>query len=179
MRIDKSAVIIYGSANKKKNVRDNKLLEYKNERYIELTKEIVSEYDEILVADKDMYDSEGSEEEKIIRCIYDMVGKAKNNKVFIISSNMPLINKKLVNYMGILKFEEDVLIPYVDESLQGLCAVYNKSILGNLKNIIDNESISFENLFNSISIRYIFLKDKSMFVDVDKIEEYITYYIGK
>ncbi|SFU76853.1 molybdenum cofactor guanylyltransferase [Clostridium sp. DSM 8431] len=172
MRIDRSAVILYGSTNKK--IKNTKLLEYKNKRYVELTKELVSEYEEILVADKDMYKSIDNEEEKIIRCIYDMVCKAKSDKVFVISSNMPLINKRLVNYMGIIQFEEDILIPYVDESLQSLCAIYNKSILKKLKYIIDNEEISFENLFKSISIRYIFLKDKSMFIGVDEIEEYIT-----
>ena len=90
---------------------------------------------------------------------------------------MPLISRELLNYMGRIEFQEDVLIPYTEGELQKFCAVYDKKMLNKIEYIIKNQEISFESLFNNISMRYIFPKDKGMFIDIDKLEKYITYYM--
>lgn len=182
MRIKRSAIIIYSSARDKKGMRESKVIEYKNERYLEIMRELVKEYDEIVMVDKDESNifkagDEREEEKRILSCIYNTIKNARNNKVLVISSDMPLIKKDLIEFMGRYEFEEDSLIPYVNGELQKLCAIYDKNILDELKEIIESEEVSFKNLFNKISIRYIFPKDESMFISINKIEEYITYYL--
>ncbi len=163
-------------------MKNSKLVSYKNERYLEMMSTLLDEYDEIITADMNdtginELDNNREEEERIIRCIYSALKKASNDKVLVISSYMPLITKELINYMGKIEFEEDILIPYTDNELQKLCAVYTKKVLKDIEYIIENEKVSFSNLFNNISMRYIFPKDKDMFINVDKLEKYFTYYI--
>ena len=181
MRIKRSAIIIYSSSNRKKGMRNVKLTIYKNNRYLEMMKALLDEYSEIITVDTgDIYFSNlcnKENEERVIRQIYDALKRAKYDKSLVISLSMPLISRELLNYMGRIEFQEDVLIPYTEGELQKFCAVYDKKMLNKIEYIIKNQEISFESLFNNISMRYIFPKDKGMFIDIDKLEKYITYYM--
>lgn len=181
MRIRRSAIIIYSGSNKKKGMKDAKLITYKNERYLEMMKTLLDEYDEIITVDINdacLNELDNKEtEEKVIKNIYKALKSASNDKCLVISLSMPLVSKNLVNYMGTIKFEEDVLIPYTSNELQKLCAVYDKKVLNKIEDIIESKNISFKSLFDNISIRYIFPKDESMFINIDKLEKYITYYM--
>lgn len=162
-------------------MRNAKLTTYKNSRYLEMMKALLDEYGEIITVDvgdiylSDLYNKES--EKRVIEYIYDALKKTKYNKSLIISLSMPLISRELLYNMGKIEFQEDVLIPYTEGELQKFCAVYDKKILNKIEHIIENEDISFESLFNNTSIRYIFPKDKGMFIDIDKLEKYITYYM--
>ena len=162
-------------------MRDPKLITYKNERYLEMMKMLLDDYEEIITVDmKDIYLNElynRDNEERVIRYMYDALKKAKYNKSLIISLSMPLVTQALLNYMGRVEFQEDVLIPYANNELQKFCAVYDKGVLNKIEYIIEHKKVSLENLFNNISMRYVFPKDKSMFIDINKLEKYITYYI--
>ena len=162
-------------------MRYAKLIKYKNERYLEMMNALLDDYDEIITVDMEDVCLSGlysrDNDERIIKTIYNALKKAKYDKCLIISLSMPLVTRELLNYMGRIEFQEDILIPYTNNELQKFCAVYDKGVLNKIENIIKNKKVSFESLFNNISMRYVFPKDKSMFIDVDKLEKYITYYM--
>lgn len=54
---------------------------------------------------------------------------------------MPFINKEVVNYLGNIKEDYEILIPKFQERLQPLCAIYKKSC----KDIMEKELINNSN----------------------------------
>ena len=50
-------------------------------------------------------------------------------KNFLISCDMPFINKELINYLCNYESDKDIILPKADGRIQTLCGIYSKKIL--------------------------------------------------
>ncbi|WP_143317404.1 hypothetical protein [Clostridium sp. HBUAS56017] len=181
MKIGKSAIILYGMAEINKEMRGKKLSEYKDRRYLEIILESVSNYDEIIILNQAnemlrYYNKEKkvtSSEMIAMISIYKALNKIRNSKALVLSCNMPLISKRFLDYMGIINFKEQVLVPFAMSKIQSFCAIYDKAVLPYLKMMIENGNKSFDDLYSNISVRYIFPRNEDVFININAIEDYL------
>jgi molybdopterin-guanine dinucleotide biosynthesis protein A len=181
MKIKKSAIILYGMTNFNKEMREKRLIEYKNRRYLELILESVKNYDEIIISNQtnELLGYYNDTKELISKemismiSIYKELKEIRNSKALVLSCNMPLVSKSLLDYMGIIDCKEQVLIPFARSKIQSFCAIYDKSILPYLKSMIKNGDKSISNLYNNVSVRYIFPRDEDVFININVIEDYL------
>jgi molybdopterin-guanine dinucleotide biosynthesis protein A len=61
--------------------------------------------------------------------IHSTLKSTDNEKIFLISCDMPFINKELINYLCNYESQTDIILPKVDGRIQPLCGIYSKKIL--------------------------------------------------
>jgi molybdenum cofactor guanylyltransferase len=78
--------------------------------------------------------------------IHSGLTNSNTEKNFIISCDMPLVNKNVIEFIINYKTDKPVIITKADGFIQQLCGVYSKNILPNIETIIKAENkIEFEN----------------------------------
>lgn len=179
MLIDKTAIVLYNNVTVKETEGKKDVVVYKNRRYLEMVLDSVINFDEIIIAKEfnnlcDRYGLKGSKIEEDIRIlnICRALRESRNDEALVISCNTPLISKKLIENMASINFEEDVLIVYAKGKLQPFCAIYKKTVIPYLEEMIAKNIHSIDELLNNISVRYVFPKSEESFISVDTIEEY-------
>lgn len=179
LRIGRS-VIIDANTYLKEGMRASNLVEYKNERYLDLTLDLVKSYDDIIVCGRDYNILEKYKkfnmkdlDTRLILNLYEGLKRIKNSKALLISINMPLLEKRLLEHMGRITFSEDILIAFANRKIQKLCAVYDKSIITYLEKMIDEKNMNFNRLLDEVSVRYIFPDREESFISVELLEKYL------
>jgi molybdopterin-guanine dinucleotide biosynthesis protein A len=78
--------------------------------------------------------------------IHTGLSHSGTEKNFIISCDMPLVNKNVIEFIIDYKTDKPVTIAKADGFIQQLCGVYSKNILPNIETIIKSEkNIESEN----------------------------------
>lgn len=95
----------------------------------------------------------------------------KNN--FIISCDMPFVSFELINFLIKQISNEDILIPKSNKNIHSLCAIYKKSCLPKIEELLKQAStklndtgktkIKLFDLINSVNTRFIEISEQSFF----------------
>ncbi len=141
--INKTLAILAGGKGSRMNYENKALLSYKDKTFIQNlieigenfgeiiiianNKEIYKEYDIKIV--EDIYKEKGP-----LGGIYTALKNSKYDKVFCIACDMPLLKKETLEQIANIDFNEDTLIPKVDERMQPLCAIYSKTLIEDIEN---------------------------------------------
>ena len=72
-----------------------------------------------------------------------------------VASDMPFLNLALLHYMIQLSANYDAVVPRLGKMVEPLHAVYSKSCLAPIENMIEQDKLSVYQLFNSIKVRYV------------------------
>lgn len=105
--------------------------------------------------------------------MYKSLNESRNNKVVILSSDMPLVREEYIKKLGTYEFDEDALITFANGSSQPLCGVYDKKVNNIIRASIEKKNYSVKELLKCISVRYIFPKGSTFFGNVNNLEDYI------
>lgn len=188
--IRKTAAILAGGKSSRMNYKNKAFLEYKNNYFIERIINALSDYEEIIIISnspedykglglkviKDIYPSQGP-----LSGIHSALNYIKTDYCLVVACDMPFINKNVVNYLGSINDDYEVLIPKVEGKLQPLCAIYKKTC----KELMERELLRNNNKliktclnFNTkiiddfSSLREINDKKEKNFYNINTVEEY-------
>lgn len=188
--IKKTAAILAGGKSSRMNYKNKAFLEYENNYFIQRIIDALSDYEEIIIISnnpddykglglkviKDIYPSQGP-----LSGIHSALNYIKTDYCLVVACDMPFINKNVVNYLGSINDDYEVLIPKVEGKLQPLCAIYKKSC----KELMERELLRNNNKliktclnFNTkiiddfSSLREINDKKEKNFYNINTVEEY-------
>lgn len=180
MSINRSALILCSNNDEFLDESRRKLIEYKNKRYLEMVVDSVADYEDIVISSSlnrrfrynNFSELRIDKETLNLLRIYDGLKKCKYQKVLVISCNTPLVGRQILNDLGKINFTEQILVPYAKGKLQKYCAIYDKSILNDLKQIILKRNQTLNDLYENVKVRYMFPKNEEVFANVELIEHF-------
>ncbi len=74
---------------------------------------------------------------------------------FVVACDMPFLNVELLRYMSQLSPGFDVVVPSVGSNVEPLHAIYAKSCLEPIAELLRQGDLQISNLFNSVKVRYV------------------------
>jgi molybdopterin-guanine dinucleotide biosynthesis protein A len=87
--------------------------------------------------------------------IYTGLMSISNQAGFFVACDMPFINKQLIRYMVDIKDNHEVVVPMVANNAEPLHAIYSKSCLTTIKELIDSNLYQVRLFYKRIPVRYI------------------------
>jgi len=162
------------------------LLKLNDRRFIDRISGELGSFSQVLisVAEKGVYEDTGlqivyDEHKEIgpMEGIYQILLAAKEEYVFICAADMPFVTKELVSYMAeFISSDYDCYVVMDEEHIHPLCAIYSKSILGVIKQQIEDGNYRLMNILNSVRTKYIRLQytcfDKKVVKNINTKQEY-------
>ncbi|MBT3364043.1 MAG: molybdenum cofactor guanylyltransferase [Chloroflexi bacterium] len=73
----------------------------------------------------------------------------------IVACDMPFLNPDLLRYMIEVSCSHDIIIPYVDQNVEPLHAVYSKDCLSYIEDMFEQGNIRIRDLLMIANIRYV------------------------
>ena len=74
---------------------------------------------------------------------------------FFVACDMPFLNGALIRHMVDAMEDFDVVVPKVDWKVEALHAIYTKSCIPAIKELIDNREYQIIKLFDKVRVRYV------------------------
>lgn len=181
--IKKSAVILSGGKNTRMNYKTKAFLEFRGNTFIERTLDAISDYEQKIISCNDVEKYKKFEDMALlvldkfkeigpIGGIYSSLKESEFQYSLVIASDMPFLNKEVLNHLGNYAFNNDALIPIVDGKIQPLCGIYKKDILSVIEKMINKKDYRLKNLLFNIDTKYININDKDNFSNINTVEEY-------
>ena len=82
--------------------------------------------------------------------IHSTLQSTKNEKNFLISCDMPFINKEIINYKCDYKSDKMIILPKADGRIQPLCGIYSKKALPEVESLLKESNQKDSSLKGSI-----------------------------
>ena len=184
MRHDISIGIIAGGKSSRMG-EDKALIRIGNERFIDRISQELGGFSEVIVSagQKRTYEDLG------YRTVYDenagigpiegirrILACAKEEYVFVCAVDMPFIKKELVEYMaGYITADCDCYVIADKDHIQPLCAIYKKSVLPVIEELIGEKEYRLREIFSSVATKYIGLEhtvfDKKIIRNINTKED--------
>ncbi len=82
---------------------------------------------------------------------------------FVVACDMPFLNLKLINYMGIYAPDYDVVVPRIGSHYQPLHAYYSRSCINIIERQILNRDFKIINFYARLNVKTIGLKEIAQF----------------
>ncbi len=172
-----------------KNTRMGKnkaLLTINEQRFIDKIAGELGSFSEVLIsaAEKGVYEDTGLcvvyDEHKDIgplEGIYQILGAAQQEYVFICAADMPFITKELVTYMQeFICSDYDCYVLTDEEHIHPLCGIYSKRMIESVRACIESGNYRLMKLLNSVRTKYIKLEytafDKKVVKNINTKAEY-------
>ena len=73
----------------------------------------------------------------------------------VVACDMPFLNQALLHYMIQLSADFDLVVPRMDNYVEPLHAVYSKSCLAFMEDMIGQDKLSVTKLFSLVKVRYV------------------------
>ena len=74
---------------------------------------------------------------------------------FFVACDMPFLNAGLIRHMAHLAEDFDVVVPKLDWKIEPLHAIYSKSCIPAIEELIDNRDYQIFNFFKKVHVRYL------------------------
>ena len=87
--------------------------------------------------------------------IYTGLMSISNQAGFFVACDMPFINKQLIRYMVDIKDNHEAVVPMVANNIEPLHAIYSKSCLTTIKELINSNLYQVRLLYERMPVRYI------------------------
>ena len=81
---------------------------------------------------KDIYSSRGP-----LSGLHSALSYSSTERNFVISCDMPFINKELINYLCKYESDKDIILLKADGRIQPLCGIYSKKILPDVELLLE------------------------------------------
>jgi molybdopterin-guanine dinucleotide biosynthesis protein A len=110
--------------------------------------------------------------------IYSGLNLSQDEHNFIVSCDLPFLNKDIISYMKESAGGHDIVIPRINGLLEPLHAIYSKNCLPAIKKHLDKNDLKIQSFFNEVRVKYIekheiekFDSDAIAFFNVNTEEE--------
>ena len=163
------------------------LMEFHNETMIERISKEFSDFGEVLVSasQRGIYETEG------VRVVYDehdsigpiegirrLISEAEKEYVFICAADMPFVNSDIARYIAeFISSDYDCYVISDEERVHPLCAIYSKSVLPVIEELIEEGKYRLIEIFNRVRTKYISLSftsfDKKVVKNVNTRDEFL------
>ena len=87
--------------------------------------------------------------------IYTGLESISHEAGFFVACDMPFLNEGLIRHILALRGDSDAVVPKIDWKIEALHALYCKSCLPAIKNLIDSQNYQVIQFFQRIRIRYV------------------------
>ncbi len=185
MSVNLSAGVLAGGKSTRMG-QDKALLMLESKRFIDRICEELGGFSQVLIsaAQKGVYEDTGlevvyDEHSDIgpIEGIYQILGAAQEEYVFICAADMPFIKKELVEYMAEFVSSDYDCYCLVDEDhVHPLCAIYSRRMLPAILEQIESGHYRLLNVLRAVRTKYIRLEsscfDKKIIRNINTREEY-------
>ncbi|MGL5712171.1 MAG: molybdenum cofactor guanylyltransferase [Paraclostridium sp.] len=180
--ISKTLAILAGGKSSRMNYNNKAFLRYKEKSFIENIINAGRDFDEIIIIanDKKAYEKYNL---KVVEDIFEDKGplggihsaliNSKYDKVLCIACDMPLIKREILNKMGRLNYEKDVLVPKVEKRLQPLCAIYSKKLVDGIESDLKKNENKLQDFILSKDYKVIDINfNEDNFTNINTPDEY-------
>jgi molybdopterin-guanine dinucleotide biosynthesis protein A len=87
--------------------------------------------------------------------IYSGLIASSNSQAIVVGCDMPFLNVSLLKYMNQTLGDSDVALPRIGKMIEPLCAVYSKSCLAPIQNLLEQDERQIRRLFSMVKVRYV------------------------
>jgi molybdopterin-guanine dinucleotide biosynthesis protein A len=167
MNLDITAVILAGGKSSRLGrskalqvVGDKSLIQWVIDRLATFTSEIiiVTAYGEPVrhssnMATKvvaDVYPGKGP-----LVGLYSGLVASSGSHAIVVGCDTPFLSTRQLGYMIHIRSTFDAVIPRMNNKLEPLCAVYSRSCLSSVRQLLDRNELSVISLFGMIKVRYV------------------------
>jgi len=92
--------------------------------------------------------------------LYSALNAIKNCRLFLLACDMPLVDPTLIDYLWNISTDKPAVVPFYNNKLQPLFAIYNKSLLDIIEKNLNQGKYSMNNFISGID--YYMLKEKEV-----------------
>ncbi|WP_373073487.1 molybdenum cofactor guanylyltransferase MobA [Sulfurimonas sp.] len=94
-------------------------------------------------------------------------------KFFAISVDTPFIDSDIISaIIDIDKDDSDATIATLDSKLQPMCGIYHKSLLDELKKMLETDNHKLGFLLKNSNVTYVDFKEEKLFLNLNNQQEY-------
>ena len=174
--IEKTLAILAGGKSSRMNYNNKALLNYYNRSFIEHLIQAGEDFKEIIIIanDKTPY------EHLNVRVVPDLypghgplsgiqaaLHASTTSHVLCIACDMPLVRKEVLNYLGQYPTGYDVLLPFYEQRLQPLCAVYSKAIETKIQEALMNQEYRLQAFIRQLNYQTVLNMKNHKFLPTD------------
>ena len=87
--------------------------------------------------------------------IYSGLMAASSSRAIVVGCDTPFLSVGFLEYMDRISSTFDVVVPRVKNDLEPLCAVYSKSCLAHIHELLEQNELKIDRLFGMVNVRYI------------------------
>ena len=87
--------------------------------------------------------------------IYSGLLRSRSEHSLVVACDMPFLNAGLLSYLAEIAGEHDVVLPRVGELIEPLHAVYRRSLVPVIEDLLRRDQRRIRALFTGLSIRYV------------------------
>lgn len=174
--IEKTLAILAGGKSSRMNYNNKALLNYYNRSFIEHLIQAGEDFKEIIIIanDKtpyehlnirvvpDLYPGHGP-----LSGIHAALHASMTSHVLCVACDMPLVRKEVLNYLGQYPIGYDVLLPFYEERLQPLCAVYSKTIETKIQEALMNQEYRLQAFIRQLNYQTLLNMKNQNFLPTD------------
>ena len=87
--------------------------------------------------------------------IYSGLLASSSSRAIVVGCDTPFLSVGLLKYMIRISSTFDVVVPRIKDKLEPLCAVYSKSCLVPIQELLEQNELRIAELFSMVKVRYI------------------------
>ena len=87
--------------------------------------------------------------------IYSGLENSQSTRNLVVACDMPFLNQNLLKYLIEISDKFDVAVPRLGECLEPLHAVYSKSCISPIKQLLKEGNLNIRRLFDMVRVRYV------------------------
>ncbi len=176
-RYRKTVVILAGGQGSRMGYRDKAFLRYEGLPFIDHLLKKVEGFAEVIVVSNNPGEYRnypvkvvGDKVKDIgpLGGIYTGLLHSTYEEVLVISCDTPFQRKEFLEYMGGLSGSYDAAIPKHREGREPLCALYKKSLLGDIEKLIEEKSYRIALLFKENMVEWVDIESMTESIEIVK-----------
>lgn len=178
-----TAVILSGGKNTRMNYKTKAFLELGDSTFIDLILDRLTEFKNVHISCNDLklykkYEprckliTDDKKDIGPISGIYQSLKFAGTDKVFVVAADMPFVDKKIIDSMCSIDFTSDVLVASLNGGVEPLFAIYKKSALNIIEELIKEGNYRLRSIMEKASTSYFYINDETCLRNINTVKEY-------
>ncbi len=87
--------------------------------------------------------------------LYSGLSASTSQQAIVVGCDMPFLSVGLLEYMAQISSAFDVVVPRVEDKVEPLCAVYSRSCLPSVQELLGRDQLRINRLFGMVKVRYV------------------------
>ncbi|MGL4760865.1 MAG: molybdopterin-guanine dinucleotide biosynthesis protein B [Sarcina sp.] len=183
MKSEMTAVILSGGKNSRMNYKTKAFLELDGKKFIDRILDKLTGFKEVCIScnDLDLYSEykgrcrlilDEKKEIGPISGIYSALKSVRTDKIFVVAADMPFVEEDVINSICNIDSKSDALVASINGNVDPLFAVYNKSVLNVLEELISFENYRLRAIIEKVNTSYFYINNKNCLRNINTINEY-------